>query len=123
MDMIRTVADHVALRMSLTLYNKEGRGKTGLPFPVQDIRIRRLFGYAMRPSADDKFAKLVGTQTELCRTTSSVKEDTHTMMYLSFICRKLLFERFGLTTMDILELIVDVRCLMVEFGQLYDLEM
>ena len=120
MELIITVADHVALRKSLTLYNKKRRGKPDLP--VHDFRLRRLFGYAMRPNADDKFAKLIGSQNDLCHATLDVMEDTKTMIELVFVYREMLFERFGLTTMDIQDLILDVRRLIVEFvwSDVYD---
>ena len=99
--------------------NKEnlGTGKKDLPFPEYDFRLWRLFGYERRPDPEDKFGLLVSTQNELCHTTFDMKADTSTMLKLSF-----LFKSFGLTTYDILELIVDVKSLMVEFEKMYDVD-
>jgi len=113
--MIITISDHVALRKAPRRYNEKAAGKKDVPFPVHDFRMRRLFGYAERSDPDDKFGRLISFHNELSHATFNMKADWCTMITLSCRHREYLWESFGLTPNDVLELVIDVKSLIAEF--------
>ena len=121
MKMINVICDYVALKKSLTRYNREAKKKE-VEFPMRDFRITHLCGYEKRASKRDKFHRITSFQNEHSHATFDMKVDRETMIKLIFRHRKFVLESFGLTFNDILALIFEVMDLFQEFKELYDVE-